>query len=126
MARERQHISQRQLEATLGREGIPPRFQSRTFAAFTATTVRPAQRPLWRDQADGPLKLFLPMSAVVFCAGLGSVLDDYLSPHLFSTMSALLFTVALILLMAGVVLEQLTALSYRDASSHHLPAEPGL
>ena len=49
MARERQHISQRQLEATLGREGIPPRFQSRTFAAFTATTVRPAQRPLWLE-----------------------------------------------------------------------------
>ncbi|WP_243651558.1 ATP-binding protein [Thiobaca trueperi] len=38
LARERQHISQRRLETAIGRAGIPPRFQTRTFDAFTART----------------------------------------------------------------------------------------
>lgn len=61
-----------------------------------------------------PLKLFLPISAAVFCAGLGSFLSGDLTQHAFAPISALLFTIALIMLMTGVVLEQLTTLSYRD------------
>ena len=62
-----------------------------------------------------PLKLFLPVSALFFLTGAAYYLHTFLAFHRFTNMSALLFTAAVIVLMMGLVSEQITATTYREA-----------
>ena len=62
-----------------------------------------------------PLKLFFPVSGGFFATGLGYYFFTYLTQGRFTNMSALLFTAAVIVLMMGLLSEQITALNYRDA-----------
>lgn len=59
-----------------------------------------------------PLKLFFPASLAFFLAGLGYYLHTYLAFHRFTNMSALLFIVAIVVFLIGLVSEQIANLTY--------------
>ncbi len=61
-----------------------------------------------------PLKVFFPVSALLFGTGLGYYLYTFATIHKFTNMSLLLFTAAVVVFMMGLVSEQITALSYRE------------
>jgi glycosyltransferase involved in cell wall biosynthesis len=61
-----------------------------------------------------PLKIFFPVSGLLFGSGLGYYLYTFITLHRFTNMSALLFTAAVVVFMMGLVSEQITALNYRD------------
>jgi glycosyltransferase involved in cell wall biosynthesis len=60
-----------------------------------------------------PLKLFIPASALFFCAGLGHYLYTFVTQHRFTNMSMLLFSASVIIFLIGLISEQITALMYR-------------
>jgi glycosyltransferase involved in cell wall biosynthesis len=62
-----------------------------------------------------PLKLFVPLSFVLFMLGLSYYGFTYITMGRFTNMSALMFTTALIVFMVGLVSEQITALMYKDS-----------
>lgn len=62
-----------------------------------------------------PMRLFLPISAVIFMVGLGYYSYTYFTAHTFTNMSALLFTTSIITFLMGILSEQISALHYRDA-----------
>jgi len=62
-----------------------------------------------------PLKLFAPISMFFFMTGLGHYLYTYLNIHRFTNMSALLFISSVMILLIGLVSEQITALNFRDS-----------
>ncbi|RZJ84424.1 MAG: glycosyltransferase family 2 protein, partial [Massilia sp.] len=63
-----------------------------------------------------PLKLFAPVAAAFFLAGLGWYGYTFTARHQFTNMSLLLFSAAVIVFLIGLVSEQITALTYkRDA-----------
>lgn len=62
-----------------------------------------------------PLKLFAPISAGFFASGLAYYLYTYLTMHRFTNMSALLFSVAILVFLMGLISEQITALMYKDS-----------
>jgi len=59
-----------------------------------------------------PLKIFFPVSLALFVTGLGYYAHTYFTMGRFTNMSALLFIVAVILFMIGLVSEQITNLLY--------------
>ncbi|MGE5625201.1 MAG: glycosyltransferase family 2 protein [Bacillota bacterium] len=59
-----------------------------------------------------PLKIFLPISAVFFLAGLGNYLHTFLAHHQFTNMSALMFITSVLVFLIGLVSEQITTLLY--------------
>lgn len=59
-----------------------------------------------------PLKLFLPISALNFAAGVGLYAYTYVTQGRFTNMSALLFTTALLVFLIGLVSEQITSLLF--------------
>ena len=61
-----------------------------------------------------PLKLFLPISLVVFITGLAYYGYTCITMTGFTNMSALMFTTSLIIFMVGLVSEQITALMYKQ------------
>ena len=61
-----------------------------------------------------PLKIFFPVSGLLFGSGLGYYLYTFITLHRFTNMSALLFTAAVVVFMMGLISEQITALNYRD------------
>lgn len=61
-----------------------------------------------------PQKLFLPVSAGFFLAGLGYYLYTFMSVGRFTNMSALLFISAILTFLIGIVSEQISALHYKD------------
>lgn len=61
-----------------------------------------------------PLKLFAPISALLFASGVGYYLYTYLSDGRFTNMGALLFTTSILIFLMGLVSEQVTALLYKD------------
>ncbi len=61
-----------------------------------------------------PLKIFFPVSGLLFGTGLGYYLYTLITLHRFTNMSALLFTAAVVVFMMGLISEQITALNYRD------------
>jgi len=65
-----------------------------------------------------PLKLFLPVSASFFTAGLGYYLYTFFTIHRFTNMSALMFTASILTFLIGIVSEQISALMYKDSESH--------
>ena len=87
---------------------------------------RPSHLHPWRDGVRfllilfkvatlySPLKVFFPVSGLLFGTGLGYYLYTYITAHKFSNMSALLLTAAVVVFMMGLVSEQITALSYRE------------
>src|SRR3990167_8202010 len=52
-----------------------------------------------------PLRVFLPLSALCFCAGGLYYLYTFLNSHRFTNMSALLLTTSIIIFMLGLVSE---------------------
>lgn len=61
-----------------------------------------------------PLKVFLPISAILFITGFSYYAYTFLSFGRFTNMSALLFSTSLLIFMVGLVSEQITALMYKD------------
>lgn len=60
-----------------------------------------------------PLKIFAPISALYFVTGLGYYIYTYATQGRFTNMSALLFTVSILIFLIGLISEQITALLYR-------------
>jgi len=61
-----------------------------------------------------PLKIFLPISLMFFSLGLGYYLFTFVTAHRFTNMSALLLSNSIVILLIGLVSEQITSLIYRD------------
>lgn len=61
-----------------------------------------------------PMRLFLPISAVLFNVGLGYYGYTYYFEHRFTNMSALLFTSALLTFLMGLISEQISSLHYKN------------
>lgn len=61
-----------------------------------------------------PLKLFFPLSLIVFMIGMSYYGFTYFTMGRFTNMSALMLTTSLIIFMVGLVSEQITALMYKD------------
>jgi glycosyltransferase involved in cell wall biosynthesis len=61
-----------------------------------------------------PLKIFAPMSALFLSLGLLNYLYTYITATRFTNMSALLLSVSVLVLLMGLLSEQITALNYRD------------
>ena len=60
-----------------------------------------------------PMRLFLPISALLFITGFCYYLFTYLSEGRFTNMSALLFTTSIITFLMGIISEQISALHYK-------------
>lgn len=63
-----------------------------------------------------PMRLFLPVSAVLFCTGLAYYAYTFFTIHRFTNMSALLFTTSVIIFLMGILSEQVSALHYKGAN----------
>lgn len=59
-----------------------------------------------------PLKIFFPISALIFSSGLGYYLYTYLSQGRFTNMGILLFITSVFVFLVGLVSEQITFLIY--------------
>jgi len=57
-----------------------------------------------------PFRVFLPISAFLFLAGLGNYMFTFLTTHRFTNMSMLLFSTSVIIFMLGLVSEQISQL----------------
>jgi len=62
-----------------------------------------------------PMRLFLPVSFILFLIGAGYYAYTFSSSGRFTNMSALLFTSALLTFLIGIVSEQVSSLHYRNA-----------
>jgi len=62
-----------------------------------------------------PLKIFTPISALLFLIGLAHYGYTYISIGRFTNMSALLLIVSMIIFMIGLVSEQITVLLYKSS-----------
>ena len=65
-----------------------------------------------------PLKLFLPVSASFFTAGLGYYLYTFFTIHRFTNMSALMFTASILTFLIGIVSEPMSGMTYKESASH--------
>jgi glycosyltransferase involved in cell wall biosynthesis len=59
-----------------------------------------------------PLRIFLPISALLFLTGLAYYFYTFITIHRFTNMSMLLFTASLIISMMGLISEQVANLHY--------------
>ena len=59
-----------------------------------------------------PLRIFLPVSFVIFCLGLGHYLYTFLTSGRFTNMSALLFTTSILIFMMGLISEQISQMRF--------------
>ncbi len=59
-----------------------------------------------------PLRIFLPVSLLFFCTGLGYYMYTFLTQGRFTNMSALLLNSAIIIFMIGLVSEQISQMRY--------------
>jgi hypothetical protein len=59
-----------------------------------------------------PFRIFLPVSLVIFLAGLGHYLYTYLTTTRFTNMSALLFMTSVIIFMMGLISEQISQMRF--------------
>ena len=62
-----------------------------------------------------PLKIFLPVAASFFAAGVMNYVYTYTTQGTFTNMSAVLLMTAIIVFLIGLVSEQVTALMYKDS-----------
>jgi len=59
-----------------------------------------------------PLRIFLPISLMMFCLGLGYYLYTFFAWHRFTNMSALLFTTSVLIFMMGLISEQICQMRF--------------
>jgi len=59
-----------------------------------------------------PLRIFLPVSFMMFCLGLGHYLYTFLTAGRFTNMSALLFTTSVLIFMMGLISEQICQMRF--------------
>ena len=59
-----------------------------------------------------PLRIFLPVSFMMFCLGLGYYLYTFFAWHRFTNMSALLFTTSILIFMMGLISEQICQMRF--------------
>ena len=59
-----------------------------------------------------PFRIFLPVSFMMFCLGLGYYLYTYFTSGRFTNMSALLFTTSILIFMMGLVSEQICQMRF--------------
>jgi glycosyltransferase involved in cell wall biosynthesis len=64
-----------------------------------------------------PLKLFCPVSAAFFVAGVANYVYTYFTATRFTNMSALMFTTSVLVFLIGLVSEQITQLIYRPTNT---------
>ena len=62
-----------------------------------------------------PMRLFLPVSALIFTTGMLYYLYTFVAFHRFTNMSALLITTSVSTFMVGIVAELVSALHYKEA-----------
>jgi len=62
-----------------------------------------------------PLKMFLPISVILFMIGTGWYGYTLYEFHRFTNMSALLYTGSIMIFLMGLISEQVTALMYKDS-----------
>jgi glycosyltransferase involved in cell wall biosynthesis len=62
-----------------------------------------------------PMRLFLPMSLLIFTLGLGYYIFTFITEHRFTNMSALLLTSSVLVFLMGILSEQVSALHYKDS-----------
>lgn len=62
-----------------------------------------------------PLKLFAPISAGFFASGLAHYLYTYITMHRLTNMSALLFSIAILVFLMGLISEQITTLMFKES-----------
>ena len=64
-----------------------------------------------------PMRLFLPISAILFCLATSYYLTTYITEGRFTNMGMLLYMSSLSTFLFGIVSEQVSALHYRETSS---------
>lgn len=64
-----------------------------------------------------PMRLFLPVSGLLFLAGLAYYLYTYIEFNRFTNMSALLFIASMFAFLIGILSEQISSLHYKDAEN---------
>jgi glycosyltransferase involved in cell wall biosynthesis len=64
-----------------------------------------------------PLKLFFPISLILFTSGIVYYLYTYMGDGRFTNMGALLFTTSILVFLMGLISEQITSLIYKDSGS---------
>jgi glycosyltransferase involved in cell wall biosynthesis len=63
-----------------------------------------------------PLKIFVPISGLLFMAGIGYYLYTYITAERFTNMGVLLIITSMLVFLIGLVSEQITTLMYRDTA----------
>jgi len=61
-----------------------------------------------------PMRLFLPISFMLFITGLSYYGYTFVTAHRFTNMSGLLFTSSLIIFLMGIISEQISSLHYKN------------
>jgi len=61
-----------------------------------------------------PMRLFLPVSLLLFALGLGYYFFTFVTEHRFTNMSALLLTTSVLAFLIGILSEQVSALHYKE------------
>ncbi len=62
-----------------------------------------------------PMRLFLPISLLLFVTGLSHYLFTFITEHRFTNMSALLLVTSVLAFLIGILSEQVSALHYKDS-----------
>ncbi|ESS66965.1 glycosyl transferase family 2 [Methyloglobulus morosus KoM1] len=65
-----------------------------------------------------PMRLFLPISAVIFTTGLGYYAYTYFTSNRFTNMSGVLFLASLLIFLIGILSEQISSLHYKAAEDN--------
>jgi glycosyltransferase involved in cell wall biosynthesis len=67
-----------------------------------------------------PLRIFLPVSFLMFCIGLGYYLYTFFAWGRFTNMSALLFTTSILIFMMGLISEQICQMRFERSEDDKL------
>jgi len=62
-----------------------------------------------------PMRLFLPISLLLFITGLSYYFYTFITEHRLTNMSALLFVTSVLVFLIGILSEQVSALHYKDS-----------
>jgi glycosyltransferase involved in cell wall biosynthesis len=62
-----------------------------------------------------PMRLFLPVSGLIFLTGIGYYAYTFVESHRFTNMSALLLTTSVVTFLIGILAELVSALHYKEA-----------
>lgn len=67
-----------------------------------------------------PLRVFLPVSFMMFCLGLGYYFYTFFASHRFTNMSALLLTTSVLIFMMGLISEQICMMRFERSEGDKL------